>query len=90
MSTVGRFKVASAFIQPGETIHQWWNNTPKEVVCVVNCTPSANGSSAEIELVRTWNVRHVGGVTAEREFHWEAKNQGKSSALIDIYMAQIN
>lgn len=90
MTTVARFKVASAFIQPGETIHQWWNNTPKEVVCLLDCTPFANGASAEIELVRTWNVRHVGGTSAEREFHWEFKNRGQTSALIDIYMVQVN
>ncbi len=90
MATVGRFKVANAFIQPGETIHQWWNNTPKEIVCIVDCMPFANGTPAEIEIVRTWNVRQVGGTNAEREFHWKVKNRGKSSALIDIYMAQIN
>jgi hypothetical protein len=92
MATVSRFKIGSIFMQPGQVVGAVWNNTPRDLVVLIDCTPTtfANTGTAEIQLVRTWNQRRTGGQDAERRFFFEFKNIGTSPASAEVYMAQIN
>jgi hypothetical protein len=93
MATVNRFKIATIALNAAQSAGFVWNNTPRDVVTIVDCvvTASSVGTPARIELVTTYNEDHwKPNNTRERKFGMVFKNTGSTPCSYDIYMSQIH
>ena len=84
MATEGGFKVLTfTNVQPGATVHGWWNNANSEVYRLNAWPKVAPGVTASAEIT---NVRSsVHGSPSERELHFDVKNTGATAIDIDVW-----
>jgi D-alanyl-D-alanine carboxypeptidase len=70
-------------VQPGATVHSWWNNANSEVYRLNAWPKVAPGVTASAEIVTTSGVVH--GSQSERELHFDVKNTGATVIDIDVW-----
>jgi hypothetical protein len=90
MAIVNRFKVGSATLAAEGSVSTRWLNTPRDIVCIIDCTIFSGDITrqASVELIRVGNHDAV-GFGVNREFFWEFKNTSGVPCSIDMWMAQI-
>ncbi|HEX5886099.1 MAG TPA: serine hydrolase [Pyrinomonadaceae bacterium] len=70
-------------VQPGATVHGWWNNANSEVYRL-NAWPNvAAGVNASAEITAINGKVH--GNPSERELHFDVKNTGATAIDIDVW-----
>jgi hypothetical protein len=90
-------------LNPGQTLHSWWNNaSPANAVWTANAVPLSTGSTStgfnqdtQIEVTRLWRRFKVveksstqfSDVDIETEIHYEVKNVGNSKARFVMYFS---
>src|SRR5262245_31902367 len=83
-------------LNPGETLHSWWNNaSPANAVCSTNAVPLITGSTqtgfnqdTQLEITRLWRRLKVveksssqfSDLDTETEIHFEVKSIGGTKA----------
>ena len=70
-------------VQPGASVHGWWNNANSEVYRLNAWPKVAVGVNASAEIVKISSLVH--GNPTERELHFDVKNTGATKIDIDIW-----
>ncbi len=89
-------------LNPGETLHSWWNNaSPANAVWSANAVPLTTGSTntgfnqdTQLEVTRLWrrykvvekSTSQISDVDIESEIHYEVKNIGNTKARFIVYL----
>ena len=90
-------------LNPGQTLHSWWNNaSPANAVWSANAVPLATGSTqtgfdqdTQLEVTRVWrrfkvvekSTSQFSKVDTETEIHYEVKNIGSTKARFNVYLS---
>jgi CubicO group peptidase (beta-lactamase class C family) len=70
-------------VQPGATVHGWWNNANAEVYRLNAWPKVAAGVDASAEVTRNSSVKHH--TPSERELHFYVKNTGAAVSDIEVW-----
>jgi hypothetical protein len=89
-------------LNPGQSLHSWWNNaSPANAVWTANAVPVLMGSTGtgfnqdtSVEVTRLWrrfkvvekSTSQISDTDIESEIHYEVKNVGNSKARFIVYL----
>jgi hypothetical protein len=78
------------WLEPGQSIHLWWNNAHYNRVYAFNVSPIAQspGTVCEAEVARVWRTHSY--ETGEAEAHSLVKNTGSSGGYCYVFMSTVS
>jgi hypothetical protein len=86
------WKLATLWLDSGQSWHMWWNNAYYDRVYSCNNSPivdGPDGSVAQAEVMRLWRTHSRMPTKSEAEVHVDLKNVGNSAAFCYIFMSAI-